>query len=66
MRGAVPPLPQYVLMAWYLIKHRDIFTIFLYASPVYPMTFEPTSKVHTALTRLEPRVEVDFFRDIAF
>jgi hypothetical protein len=23
MRGAVPPLPHYVLMAWYLLKHRD-------------------------------------------
>jgi hypothetical protein len=23
MRGAKPLLPQYVLMAWYLVKHRD-------------------------------------------
>jgi hypothetical protein len=23
MRGAIPPLPQYVLMAWCLVKHRD-------------------------------------------
>jgi hypothetical protein len=21
-----PPLPQYVFMAWYLVKHRDNFT----------------------------------------
>jgi hypothetical protein len=28
MRGAVPPLPQYALVAWRLIKkHWDIFTI---------------------------------------
>jgi hypothetical protein len=26
MRGAIPPLPQYVLMAWCLVKHRDNFT----------------------------------------
>jgi len=26
MRGAVPPILQYVLMAWYLVKHRDDFT----------------------------------------
>jgi len=23
MRGAIPPLPQYAFMAWYLVKHRD-------------------------------------------
>jgi hypothetical protein len=23
MRGAIPPLPQYVVMEWCLIKHRD-------------------------------------------
>jgi hypothetical protein len=26
MLGAIPPLPQYVFMAWGLIKHRDSFT----------------------------------------
>jgi hypothetical protein len=26
MRGAIPPLPQYVSMAWCLVKHRDNFT----------------------------------------
>jgi hypothetical protein len=26
MRGAIPPLPEYVLMAWCLVKHRDNFT----------------------------------------
>jgi hypothetical protein len=26
MTGAIPPLPQYALMAWYLVKHRDNFT----------------------------------------
>jgi hypothetical protein len=26
LRGAIPPLPQYVFMAWCLVKHRDNFT----------------------------------------
>jgi hypothetical protein len=27
MRGAIPLLPQYVFMAWCLVKHRDNFTL---------------------------------------
>jgi len=27
MRGAIPLLPQYIFMAWYLVKHKDRFTI---------------------------------------
>jgi hypothetical protein len=27
MRGPIPPLPQYVFMAWCLVKHRDNFTL---------------------------------------
>jgi hypothetical protein len=27
MRGAIPPLPQYVFMACCLVKHRDNFTL---------------------------------------
>jgi hypothetical protein len=30
MRGAVPPLRQYVFMAWCLVKHRDNFTSFTF------------------------------------
>jgi hypothetical protein len=26
MRGAITPLPQYLFVAWYLVKHRDKFT----------------------------------------
>jgi hypothetical protein len=26
MYGATPTLPQYVFMAWYLVKHKDYFT----------------------------------------
>jgi hypothetical protein len=29
MRGAIPPLPKYSLMAWCLVKHRDNFTFTL-------------------------------------
>jgi hypothetical protein len=29
MRGALPPLPQYVFMTWCLVKHRDNFTFYL-------------------------------------
>jgi hypothetical protein len=29
MSGAIPPLPQYVFMAWCLVKHRDNFTFTL-------------------------------------
>jgi hypothetical protein len=27
IRGAIPPLPQYVFLPWRLVKHRDIFTL---------------------------------------
>jgi hypothetical protein len=29
MRGAIPPHPRYVFMAWCLVKHRDNFTFTL-------------------------------------
>jgi hypothetical protein len=31
MRGTIPPLPQYVFMAWCLVKDRDNFTILFLA-----------------------------------
>jgi hypothetical protein len=30
MRGAIQQLPLYVFVAWYLLKHRDTFTLTLY------------------------------------
>jgi hypothetical protein len=30
MLGAIPLLPQYVFMAWCLVKHRDNFTFTLH------------------------------------
>jgi hypothetical protein len=35
MRGAIPPLPEYVLMAWCLVKHRDNFTFYLYLFKIF-------------------------------
>jgi hypothetical protein len=29
IRGAIPPLPQYVFMAWWLVKHSDNFNFYL-------------------------------------
>jgi len=29
MRGATPPLPEYVCMAWCFVKHRDSFAFTL-------------------------------------
>jgi hypothetical protein len=34
MRGAIPPLPQYVLMAWCLVKHWDNFTLLYFTYSV--------------------------------
>jgi hypothetical protein len=34
MRGAIPPLPQYVFMVWCLVKQRDNF-IFLAYNELY-------------------------------
>jgi hypothetical protein len=34
MHGAIPPLPQYVFMAWHLVKHRDIFTFTFYEDEI--------------------------------
>jgi hypothetical protein len=40
MRGAVPPLPQYVLMAWCLVKHRDFaFTEYFRTSYIATLRF---------------------------
>jgi hypothetical protein len=30
MSEAIPPLPQYAFMAWYLVTHRDNFTLYFY------------------------------------
>jgi hypothetical protein len=35
LRGAMPPLPHYVFMAWCLVEHRDNLTFYLYRTCVY-------------------------------
>jgi len=30
MRGGIPPLPQYVFMAWCLVKHRETLPYLLH------------------------------------
>jgi hypothetical protein len=30
MRGAIPPLSLYILIVWYLVKHRNNFTFTFY------------------------------------
>jgi hypothetical protein len=55
-RGAVPPLPQYVFMAWCLVKHRDNFTFTFYRLedrgvrvPAGAGNFSPTTASRLAL-----------------
>jgi hypothetical protein len=36
MRGTIPPLTQYVYIAWCLVKHRDNFTFYLYIMSTIP------------------------------
>jgi hypothetical protein len=38
MRGAILPLPQYVFMAWCLVKHRDIFAFYVYLHYILLLT----------------------------
>jgi hypothetical protein len=43
MRGAIPPLPHYVFMAWYLVKHRNfIFTLLLLLFHVVTVSVYPS------------------------
>jgi hypothetical protein len=44
MRGAIPPLLQYVFVAWCLVKHRDNFTLL-----TLPNTEEKVGKNYSSL-----------------
>jgi hypothetical protein len=50
MSGAIPPLSQYVFMAWYLVKHRDNFTF------TFTM-FSPRSASHPRYRATEPMMK---------
>jgi hypothetical protein len=40
MRGAIPP-PQYVFMAWCLVKHKNTFTLYMHATrPAHPILLD--------------------------
>jgi hypothetical protein len=43
MRGAIPPLYQYVFMAWCLVKHRDNFTSYLLTAIIFVILKVPQS-----------------------
>jgi hypothetical protein len=45
MRGDIPPLPQYALMAWCLVKHRDNFTSALFSISTSSTLFSRVLKV---------------------
>jgi hypothetical protein len=46
MRGAIPPLPQYIFMAWCLVKHRHSFT-FTFAVSMNSSVSDATSYATT-------------------
>jgi len=47
MRGNIPALPQYIFMAWCLVKHRDNFTYYHteYNKRLFEVIFAYTSQV---------------------
>jgi hypothetical protein len=45
MGGAIPPLPQYFFMVWYLVEHRDNFTF----------TFTPSNDEIHSVKQMEAR-----------
>jgi hypothetical protein len=49
MRGAIPPLPQYVFMAWCLVKHRDNFT-FIFIKIISYSAYYNSLQLITSLT----------------
>jgi hypothetical protein len=49
MRGAILPFPQYVFMAWCLVKHRDNFTLPLLYSTKSPHPGIPDCKINNLL-----------------
>jgi hypothetical protein len=48
MRGAIPPLPQYVFMAWCLVKHWDSFTFLSYLMDLRESGLEVVNLMHLA------------------
>jgi len=53
MRGAIPPLPKYVFMAWCLVKHSDNFAFTFYPEKLVfiDSTYQLLSFISRMLTR---------------
>jgi hypothetical protein len=43
MRGAIPPLLKYFFMAWYLVKHRDKFTLLYFTLLYFTLLYRSSS-----------------------
>jgi hypothetical protein len=56
MRGAIPPLPLYVFMAWYLVKHRDSFT-FISFNMLQLYNCNPPNDLRCILSQITPTLE---------
>jgi hypothetical protein len=56
MRGAIPPLPQYVFMGWCLLKQRGNFT---FTTTLHLSTPLAQTRGHSKITGLYFVVEVD-------
>jgi hypothetical protein len=51
MRGAILPLPQYVFMAWCLVKYRDNFTSFNINMDLLELGWKSVDWIHLAQER---------------
>jgi hypothetical protein len=53
MRGTIPPLPQYIFMVYYLVKHRNNFTFnSTYCKKEYTVTVRKQDYGSKALNKL--------------
>jgi hypothetical protein len=55
MRRAISPLLQYVFMAWFLIKHRDNFTVFYFLILSLPVPLMNTNFIPTRMLPVLPK-----------
>jgi hypothetical protein len=65
MRGAIPPLPQYVFLAWCLVKHGDsiTFTFHYICSCFIALIDIKLRKWSWSTVNYNPRISVDGFRE---
>jgi hypothetical protein len=53
MRGAIPPLPQLVFMAWCSVKHRDNFTFTFKTDEFWDVSQVKVNVKYINISRLE-------------